>query len=151
MSRTDFENKVEAKLLTLAIAEESLADGTGGRGGYCVTYKFPQVDFDTVTSQHINKPSLYRGEVLSLLRYNTTEAFNGAETFDIGEVGGAADTIVNGGTLATGLGIGATDRGVLVAGATPIIPIGALELILACTSVGTTGICDLALTIRWYL
>jgi hypothetical protein len=148
--RTDFETVLEERLTALVRAEQGRGTDPTGKGGYCVTYKFQQVDVDSVTANHFSKPPGMRGEVLSILRTNVTEDFNGAETIDIGEVGGAADTVVNGALLATALLIGESDRATIVAGATPIIPQTVQEGIMAITSVGTTGRCDFSLTIRWF-
>ncbi len=149
MSRTDFENVLEERLTALVRAEQGRGTDPTGKGGYCVTYKFQQVDVDTVTANHFSKPPGMRGEVLSILRYNITEAFDAAETIDIGEAGGAADTVVNGATLPI-IALDLSDRATIVAGATPIIPQTVQEGIMAITSVGTTGRADFALTIRWF-
>ena len=146
---TDFENTLEERLTALVRAEQGRGTDPAGKGGYCVTYKFPQVNFDAVNVRNFSKPRGYQGEVLSILRYNITEAFDAIETLDIGEEGGAVDTVVNGATLPI-IAVDLSDRATIVDGVTPIIPTLAQEMILTGTSVGTTGIADIAVTIRYF-
>ena len=153
MSRKSYEQAVETALQEIQTAEESIGSVPTGRGGFCVTYKFPQIDWgNAIEVRNIVPPLGFRGEVLSAVITNTTEVHSNAETFDLGIDGGDTNAYLAASTVAV-VAVGASVRAGLVAGVTgyTAIPNTGAELVVTTTSAGTTGISDLSITIRYYL
>lgn len=153
MSRIKFERDLETALQEIETAAESIGSDPTGRGGFCVTYKFPQIDWGNAAEvRNIVPPLGFRGEVLSAVITNVTEVHDSAETFNLGIDGGDTDAYLALSTVAA-VAVGASVRAGLVAGASgyTAIPNTGAELVLTTTSAGATGISDLHLTIRYYL
>lgn len=147
MSRAQYERDLELVL-------DQIEEGAGVLDSFCVTLRIPQRDFGNAAWKHaLPRVHGHRADIVSVLVHNVTEAFNAAETIDIGILDGDEDVNVDGATLPAAIAIGASERATLVAGSAGYtgVAVSTSPWVVSGTSAGTTGIADVSVTIRYYL
>lgn len=144
-------SQYEARLLDV-LDDISSGANADRKTNFCVTYKLAQKDHDAAWKAALPMILGYKAEIVSILQYNITEAFDVAETLDVGVLDGDEDAYLDGATVPV-LGIGASQRVGFVAGVGgyAAIPATGAAIVVTGTSAGTVGICDYAITIRYYL
>ena len=170
MSRAKFEERFESVLTDLAVLSAQRNTQSGEADSFCVSYLIPLIDFGNAATQvYIPTIKGYKTELKSVTLYDansgTVEVFSTAETVDFGPDANA-DQDLDAATVprplnAAGTAAAAGSSRVLLntnAGSAPtgnFKAIAALTVVtglgFSFTSAGTTGICDLLVTVRYYL
>lgn len=144
MGRSEFERKLE-DVLSAAVL------GAQKGESFCVTYKLARKDHDAAWKAAVPMLIGYKAEIMSILRFDASEASDVAETLDIGVLDGDEDAYVDGAVVPI-FAIGSSDRVAPIAGVAgyTAIPGTGAALVVTGTSAGTVGITSYAITIRFY-
>ncbi len=126
-----------------------------GADGFTVTYIFPGVDFGAGWTSDIQTPTGYRGKVVGVSLYDTTEAFVGTTSrgpVQIGIQGGDANAYAETEQPIT-LGVDAAEALQVHEGVIGVIPAADDVLVTGPINVGgsITGICTVTVTIQYFI